>query len=115
MQKPDVDAQFFTEHPDRKYRIRQPLKQMVIDKQRGSHVVDECELEFRSLGDHKRDRRRIILVRTDHRGNLLPENRILKIPFLLFADETVEDDDRTLAPIVFELMSERADPETRGY
>jgi hypothetical protein len=27
----------------------------------------------------------------------------------------VEDDDRTLAPIVFEMMNERADTETRGF
>ena len=115
MQKPDVDVQFFTEHPDRKYRIRVPLKQMVIDKQRGSHVVDECEREFQSLGDHRRDRRRIIACRSDHRGNLLPENRVLKIPMLLFSDETVEDDDSTLAPIVFEIMNAASDAQTRGF
>ena len=115
MAKPDVDVQFFTEHPDRKFRIRAPLKEMVIDKQRGSHVIDECERDFRSLGDHRRDRRRIILCRSDHRGNPLPDGKILKIPFLLFADANVEDDDRTLAPIVFEMMNERADAETRGF
>ena len=108
------DQQFFTQHPDRKYRIRLPEKQMVIDKQRGSHVVDECEFEFRSLGYHSRDRRRIILVRADHRGNLLPENRVLKIPFLLFSDESVEDRDDILGPIVFELMVERSDG-TMGF
>ena len=111
----DPDVQFFTQHPDRKYRIRAPLKQMVTDRQRAAHVVDECEREFRSLGDHRRDRRRIILVRADHRGALLPDGKILKIPFLLFADENVEDDDRTLAPIVFEMMFARADTETRGF
>lgn len=109
-----TDQQFFTQHPDRKYRIRMPLKEMVIDKQRGSHVVDECEREFRSLGDHRRDRRRIVLCRADHRGNLLADGKILKIPFLLFADETVEDDDATLGPIVFELMYSRTD-QTMGF
>ena len=111
----DPDVQFFTEHPDRKFRIRSPLKQMVTDRQRAAHVVDECEREFRSLGDHRRDRRRIILCRADHRGNSLPDGKVLKIPFLLFADETVEDDDSTLAPIIFEMMNERADVETRGF
>lgn len=110
-----TDQQFFTQYPGRKYRIRLPTKQMVIDRQRGSHVVDECELEFRSLGDHRRDRRRIVLCRADHRGNLLPDHRILKIPFLLYADETIEDDDATLAPICFEMMYSRADTETRGF
>jgi hypothetical protein len=88
---------------------------MVIDRQRGTHVVDECELEFRSLGDHRRDRRRIILCRADHRGNPLPEGRVLKIPLLLFSDETVEDDDRTLAAIVFEIMAERDEPTVMGF
>ena len=109
----DPDVQFFTQHPDRKYRIRPPGKQTVIDKQRGAHVVDECELEFRSLGDHHRDRRRIILCRADHRGVPLPDGKILKLPVLLFADENVEDDDRTLAAIVFEMMAQRAAP--MGY
>ena len=109
-----TDQQFFTQHPDRKYRIRLPVKQTVVDRQRSAHVVDECELEFMSLGPHKHDRRRIILVRADHRGNLLPENRVLKIPFLLFADETVEDRDDILGPIVFELMVERSDG-TMGF
>ncbi len=107
---PDTDAQFFLEHPNRKFRIRTPLKEMVIDKQRGSHVVDECEHDFRSLGDHRRDRRRIVLCRADHRGNPLPDGKILKLPILLFADESVEDDDRVLAPLVFQLMAERDEP-----
>ena len=118
MQKPDVDIQFFTEHPDRKYRIRVPLKQMVIDKQRGSHVVDECEREFQSLGDHRRDRRRIIALRGDHRGAQTMyegKNVILKIPLLLFGDEEVADDDSTLAPIVFEIMNAASDAQTRGF
>ena len=107
--RPDPDAQFFVEHPDRKYRIRLPGKETVIDRQRGAHVVDECELEFRTLGDHKRDRRRIILCRADHRGNPIADGRILKIPFLAFADEEIADDDGTLAPIVFEIMAARAE------
>ncbi len=107
-QNPDVDAQFFLLHPDRRAHIRAPRKELVIDKQRGSHVVDECEQEFLFLGDHNRDRRRILLTRSDHRGKLLPENRIMKIPFLLFSDETVEDTDEVLLPIIFELMQEQA-------
>ena len=43
------------------------------------------------------------------------KNVILKIPFLLFADETIEDDDRTLAPIVHEIMSERGEPQVMGF
>lgn len=115
MQKSDPDAQFFTDHPDRKAHIRTPLKDIVIDRQRGTQVVDECEREFRSLGEHVRERRRILSCRCDHRGNLLPENRVMKIPFLLFADETVEDTDEILLPIIFELMAQNATPEERGF
>jgi len=92
-----------------------PGKMTVVDKQRGAHVVDECEAEFRSLGDHRRDRRRLILCRADHRGNPLPDGKILKLPILLYSDETVEDDDRTLAGIVFEMMVQRAEPEQMGF
>ncbi len=115
MAQPDLDVQFFLAHPDRKYRIRAPLKQMVIDKQRGSHVIDECEPEFRSLGDHRRDRRRIVLCRADHRGNPLPDGKILKIPFLLFSDESIEDTDAVLGPIVFGMMIERDEPQVMGF
>jgi hypothetical protein len=69
-------------------------------------MVDECELEFLSLGQHDRDRRRILLVRTDHRGNPLPDNKVLKIPFLAFSDETIEDRDDILLPICFSIMAE---------
>lgn len=105
--KDDIDVRFFTEHADRKYRIREPVKVTVFDRQRGAHVVDECEPEFRSLGDHRRDRRRIILCRSDHRGNLLPDGRVLKIPMLAFGDEEIVDNDSTLGPIVYEIMSAR--------
>jgi hypothetical protein len=115
MRKPDIDAQFFLAHPDRKFHIREPGKDMVVDQQRRAHVVDECEREFRSLGEHKRERRRIVLCRADHRGNLLPGGRVLKIPFLLFADETVEDRDDVLAPIVFQMMFERQEPQQTGF
>ena len=115
MAQPDPDVAFFIEHPDRKYRIRVPGKQMVIDKQRGSHVIDECEPEFRSLGDHRRDRRRIVLCRADHRGIPLADGKVLKLPILLFADESIEDTDAVLGPIVFRMMIERDEPQVMGF
>lgn len=105
----DDDVRFFILHPDRFARIRPPRKEIVIDKQRGSHVVDECHQEFLSLGEHKRDRRRIILWRVPSDNvHYDPDKKpILKIPFLLFSDETVEDNDETLLPIIHELMIEQ--------
>ncbi len=106
---PDVDdINFFKQHPDRKAHIRLPGKTRFIDKQRAMHMLDECEAEFRSLGTHDVDRRRIILSRSDHRGNLLPERKSMKIPFLLFSDETVEDRDDILLPIIFEMMAQQS-------
>ena len=94
----DQDIQFFTDHPDRRARIRAPEKVMETDpRTRRTRVRDECEGELWLLGDHARDRRRILVWRS-------PENKLLKIPFLLFADEAVEDSDAVLLPIVHEIM-----------
>ena len=85
---------------------------MVLHTDARSHVtryVTECEMEFRSLGPHDKDRRRIILTRSDHRGMPIKDNKVLKIPFLLFSDETVEDRDDILLPIVFEIMANAAE------
>lgn len=103
----DQDAQWFTDHPDRQSHIRPPVKTLHIDKQRATRYLDECEVEFQSLGEHKKDRRRILLYRigVPPQDGKLP---ILKIPFLLFADETVEDRDDILLPIIHELMKEKA-------
>ena len=92
---PNGDEAFFSEHPSRRVRIRKPL------------FTDESEREFRSLGDHDYDRRRIIALRVMP-GPLLPGFPIIRIPFLLFADETVADDDTTLLPIVDEMMGDAA-------
>jgi len=103
----DIDIQFFNDHPDRKVRIRLPQKQTLIDKQRAVRYLDEQELAFKQLGPHDIGRRRIIVykVPADH-----PEyaNHLMQIPFLLFADETVEDRDDVLLPIVHQLMMEAA-------
>lgn len=97
------DEGFFVDHPDRHARIRRAYQ-------------GECEGEFWSLGEHKRERRRIILWRVPE-GNphLLVLRRasadkipLLKIPFLAFADETIEDTDEILLPIVHQLMIEAA-------
>jgi len=95
MRRSDPDAEFFTFHPDRRAHIRKP---------RGA----ECEREFRSLGDHLASRRRILLWRVPE-GNPAydPIRRpLLKIPFLAFADETIEDTDEILLPIIHDIMQQ---------
>jgi hypothetical protein len=103
----DQDAQFFSDHPDRRARIRLPEKAVAINRQRAAGVVDEMEAEFRALGDHNRDRRRVLVWRVPE-GNPFYDPALLKIPFLLFADETVEDTDEVLLPLVHQIMMDVA-------
>ena len=99
----DIDTEFFKSHPDRQARIRLPGVAPFKDRQRSVRYLSESELEFRSLGQHDVSRRRIIVYRTPGTHPTHP-NHLLKIPFLLFADETIEDRDDILKPIVHELM-----------
>jgi len=110
LRKLDEDGQWFHDHPDRQSHIREPVKTLVIDKQRGTRYEDECRGEFWSLGDHEKDRRRILLwkVPVDNLFYDPKKPAILKIPFLLFADETVEDRDDILGPIIHEIMLSKA-------
>lgn len=109
--KTDSDGQWFSDHPDRAAHIRKPIMQFEVDKKTHvSRYVDECELEFRSLGDHNKDRRRILLWRVP-KDNVFYDPKkpqILKIPFLLFSDETVEDRDDVLLGIIHEIMLSKA-------
>lgn len=96
------DSGFFTDHADRKAHIRRPYK-------------GECEGEFWSLGEHDRNRRRIILWRVPDDNPMLPADwrktnqvPLLKIPFLAFADESIEDSDAVLMPIVHQIMTDAA-------
>lgn len=92
---PNSDEAFFAEHRDRYFRIRKPVH------------AREYENEFRSLGDHEHHRRRVIVVRGAPPG--VRGQPLLPIPFLLFGDETIVDDDATLRPIVDELMRDAAE------
>jgi hypothetical protein len=100
----DPDSQFFKQHPDRRARIRLPMGRTPYrDQQRAVRYLAEDELQFRSLGPHDESRRRIIAYRTpaDHPTH---PNYILRIPILLFSDETISDDDATLLPEVDRIM-----------
>jgi hypothetical protein len=85
------DAAFFVQHRDRKAHIRKPY-------------IGEHEIEFQWLGWHDKERRHILLCRVDYEGKPLPDNKVLKVPFLAFADETIEDRDDILLPIINEIM-----------
>lgn len=108
--KSDPDAQWFSSYPDRQSHIRNPIKILVTDKQRGTHYVDELAGEFWSLGEHNKDRRRILLWKVP-KDNVFYDSRkpqILKIPMLAFADESIEDTDAILLPIIHEIMLDKA-------
>lgn len=89
------DKTFFTKNIDRNTHIRLPFE-------------GECAGEFFSLGDHNRARRRILLWRVpkDNPYNQSGKVPFLKIPFLSYADETIEDRDDILLPIIEQIMTE---------
>lgn len=96
------DSGFFADHADRNVRIRRPYK-------------GECEGEFWSLGPHNRERRRIILWRVPEMNPMFEELKkkhggipLLKIPFVAFADETIENNDNILLLLVHQFMTEAA-------
>lgn len=106
----DADEQFFLAHPDRQAHIRLPRLLPTIDKSRAVRMVDECQGEFWSLGEHDKKRRRILLWRVpSDRWKLIPNHDgktqpIMKVPFLAYSDETIEDTDAVLLPILEEIM-----------
>jgi hypothetical protein len=89
------DEQFFRDHGDRETRIRLP-------------APGENESDFQTLGPHQIHRRRIIAVRAHGAMAARMGIKVMRIPYLLFADETVEDTDENLSPIVDRLMREAA-------
>lgn len=104
------DEQFFAQHPDRQAHIRKPTFQPVRDSQRAVRYLDEEELAFRSLGPHSKERRRILLYRVPKDNPMFDPHKqqILKIPFLTFADETIEDRDDILLPMIHRIMMDAA-------
>ncbi len=90
------DREFFQTHRDRKAHIRKPF-------------IGEHEAEFQTLGYHERDRRRILLTRVDYERKPLPDNKVLKVPFLAFADEEIADRDDILLPIIDGIMTDAKD------
>jgi hypothetical protein len=75
------DECFFADHPDRKIHIRRPTDPL------------EFITEFRSLGPHEYDRRRVIIARVAFDVARRFRREFLTIPFLAFADEEIADRD----------------------
>ena len=100
-----TDEEFFRAHPDRQAHIRKPDLVLSKDAQRSVRYLDEEERAFRTLGPHDKGRRRILLWRTpaDHPTH---PNRILKVPMLAFSDESIEDADEVLLPVLHGIMEE---------
>jgi hypothetical protein len=95
-----TDIMFFWEHPDRHFRIRKPL-------------LGEYEAEFRTLGPHILERRRVIVSRVDKARARHFGVPYARIPFLQFADETIEDTDDVLKPIFAGFLQEAAAEDER--
>lgn len=95
-----ADETYFKRYPARKYHIRNAYK-------------GECHGEFWTLGPHEENRRRIILTRVDALQEPLPDRKVLKIPFLAFADEEIRDEDDTLFPIIRDILTDslKANPD----
>jgi hypothetical protein len=86
------DVGFFFDHPDRQAHIRSPFG-------------DEMKGEFWQIGPHDKNRRRVLLWRVPQDNPYYRQDRsFLKVPMLAFSDETIEDRDDILLPILHEIM-----------
>lgn len=90
----DTDEQFFSQHPTRKTLIR-PARD------------GEFRGEFASLGQHDATRRVVLCWRSDPQPGF-SRGMIMKTPMVLFGDETVENEDSVLLPILHQLMADAA-------
>jgi hypothetical protein len=91
------DVQWFQDHPDRNARIRVP-------------AFAEFMAEWQQLGMHHMSRRRVLVWRVPKKNpkrHLVPDG-LMRIPFLPFADESIEDDDKTILTILDDLMKNEA-------
>lgn len=91
------DKMFFERHPERQAHIRLPFQ-------------GEADGEFFSLGEHNRTQRRMLIWRIPRDSPFYhaEQQPILKIPFLAFLEETIDDLDDVLLPIIATIMQEQA-------
>ena len=89
---PTGDGRFFLLHVDRRAHIRVPTSD------------GEFKTEFTSLGPHETGRRRVLVWRLHRMPGVTLSGALMRIPFLAFADETIEGRDDVLLPIIEEIM-----------
>ena len=99
-----TDAEWFAANPTRQARIRNPERTPQKDKQRAVRYLGECELQFKSLGPHKLEQRRLLIYRVPATEDKPFEYQLMPIPILLFEGEVIEDSDAVLLPMVDEIM-----------
>ena len=89
----ETDERWFRRYPRRLTRVRLP------------HSDSEAVGEFASLGVHDVGRRRMLVLRVP---DGVGKGQLLTIPYLLFGDEALENEDRVLLPIIHEVMVQGA-------
>ena len=87
------DAAFFAAYARRQARIRLPDPGEMADK-------------YQTLGMHDVRRRRILVTRLARPLRRALKTDFLRIPFLAFSDETIEDTDEVLLPLLKELLDD---------
>jgi len=99
-----TDAEWFAANPTRQARIRPPERTPQKDKQRAVRFLSENELQFKSLGPHKLEQRRLLIYRVPATEDKPFEYQLMPIPILLFEGEVIEDSDQVLLPMINEIM-----------
>ena len=69
----------------------------------GQPELGERWSEFQQLGPHEKSREKMLVWKVPP-GSGMAVGQILAVPFLQFADETIEDTDEILLPILDEIM-----------
>jgi hypothetical protein len=87
------DTRFFATHRGRQARIRMPFG-------------NEAEDDYRQLGPHDPARRRMLVWKVPQDGPF--PGRLISVPIVAGFDESIEDDDATLLPMLHEIMSDAA-------
>jgi hypothetical protein len=97
------DVRWFKQLKLRQTRIRVP-------------VPGEFSASWPATGDHDATRRRVLVWRVpkNNPGRKLIPDGLMRIPLLLRADESVENDDKVLLPILDWLMREAAMAQSQG-
>lgn len=91
----DDDPIWFGLHKDRQCRIREPN-------------TFEFWTAWQQLGGHDATRRRVLVWRVpeNNPGRRVIHDGLMRIPFLMRADETIENADGVLLPILDSLMTD---------